>query len=101
MVYKVTREVEEGEIVNLSMGIPEVDCYLRFLQYRCRPNTWINYAHDLQIFFNILRKPVWEVTPSDVLAFIERQWGIGLRDQEDGEPLPQAQGFPQGRSSVD
>lgn len=96
MDYKVTRGVEGGRIVSLALGIPEVDAYLRFLRYRCRPNTWINYAHDLQIFFNIVRKPVWEVTPSDVLAFIERQWGIGLHGQRDGRTSSPSSGLSAG-----
>jgi len=73
MLYKLHREMKEGQVEGLSLGLPEVDAYLKFLKHRCRPNTWINYGHDLQIFFNTVQKPVLEVAPRDVFAFIERQ----------------------------
>ncbi len=55
MSYKLHREVREGRIVGLSLGIPEVDAYLKFLRDRCRPNTWINYSYDFQVFFNTVQ----------------------------------------------
>jgi len=73
MSYRLFREVEQGELVGLSLGVSEVDAYLKFLKGRCRLNTWINYGRDLQVFFNIVQKPVLEVTPADVFAFIEQQ----------------------------
>jgi integrase len=73
MSYKLHREVREGRIVALSLGLPEVDAYLKFLKDRCRPNTWINYAYDFQVFFNTVQKPIAEVTPRDIFAFIESQ----------------------------
>ena len=73
MSYKLHREVREGRIVGLSLGIPEVDAYLKFLKDRFRPNTWINYSYDLQVFFNTVQKPIAEVTPRDIFAFIESQ----------------------------
>ena len=73
MSYKLYREVKEGRIVALSLGIPEVDAYLKFLKDSCRPNTWINYAYDFQVFFNSVQKPIEEVTPRDILAFVESQ----------------------------
>lgn len=73
MVYEVHRTVEEGKTLVLSLGVPEVDAYLNFLKYRCRPNTWINYAHDLKAFLNAVQKPVLEVKPADIFAFIDQQ----------------------------
>jgi len=73
MTYKLVKEREDGKLVRLSLGIPEVDTYLKFLQQRCRPNTWISYGYDLQVFLNTLTKPIGEVTPLDILAFIETQ----------------------------
>ena len=40
MAYKLHKEVDDGEVVGLSLGVPEVDAYLKFLKHRCRPNTW-------------------------------------------------------------
>lgn len=73
MSYKLFREFENGQLIRLSLGVPEVDTYLKFLQQHCRPNTWISYGYDLQIFLNTLNKPIGEATPMDILAFIEAQ----------------------------
>lgn len=73
MSYKLCQQVKQGKVVALCMGVPEVDEYLGFLKNRCRPNTWINYAHDLQVFLNVVQKPVLEVNSRDILAFIEQQ----------------------------
>ena len=32
MIYKLRREVAQGRVVGLSLGLPEVDAYLRFLK---------------------------------------------------------------------
>lgn len=73
MNYEVHREVKDGRLVRLYLGIPEVDAYLDFLKYRCRLNTWINYAHDLQVFVNAVSKPLALVKPRDIFAFIQQQ----------------------------
>jgi integrase/recombinase XerD len=73
MTYKLHREVAEGRITRLSLGVAEVDEYFKFLQYRCRPNTWLSYGYDLQIFLNFIQKPLLEVTSADILAFIDSQ----------------------------
>jgi integrase len=66
-------------VVNVSLGVTEVDAYLKFLRYRCRLNTWISYGYDLQIFLNFIEKPLIAVTPADILAFIESQQGASNR----------------------
>lgn len=73
MSYKLRREVVDGTVVNISLGVPEVDAYLKFLKYGCRYNTWISYGYDLQVFLNTIQKPIAEITPADILAFIESQ----------------------------
>jgi integrase/recombinase XerD len=73
MPYKLQREMVEGRVTRLSLGVAEVDAYLKFLQYRCRPNTWVSYGYDLQIFLNFIRKPLLDVTSVDILAFIDSQ----------------------------
>jgi integrase len=77
--YKLRREVADGKVVNVSLGVTEVDAYLKFLRYRCRLNTWISYGYDLQIFLNFIEKPLIAVTPADILAFIESQQGASNR----------------------
>ncbi|MFC1954917.1 hypothetical protein ACFLVZ_03760 [Chloroflexota bacterium] len=73
MTYKLHRELANGNVAKLSFGVAEVDAYLKFLQYRCRPNTWISYGYDLQIFLNFIRKPLLEVTSADILTFVDSQ----------------------------
>lgn len=73
MSYKLHQELVDGKVTKLSVGVPEVDDYLKFLQYRCRPNSWISYGYDLQVFLNTIAGPVLEVTSADILAFVESQ----------------------------
>jgi len=73
MPYQLHREVRDGQLCRLSLGLDLVDEYLDFLRCRCRPNTWLNYAHDLKIFFNTIDKPVTEVSTADVFRFIRCQ----------------------------
>ncbi|MDO8716732.1 MAG: tyrosine-type recombinase/integrase [Dehalococcoidales bacterium] len=79
MSYKLRREVVDGKVVGVSLGMSEVDAYFKFLRYRCRLNTWISYGYDLQIFLNFIEKPIAAVTPADILAFIESQQGASNR----------------------
>jgi site-specific recombinase XerD len=73
MANQLQREVRDGQLYRLSLGLELVDEYLDFLRCRCRPNTWLNYAHDLKIFFNTIDKPVTEVSTADVLRFMQAQ----------------------------
>ena len=73
MRYELHREVRDEQLCRLSIGLDLVDDYLDFLRCRCRPNTWLNYAHDLKIFFNFVDKPVAEVSVVDVFRFIRCQ----------------------------
>ena len=66
MPYELHREMCDGQLFRLSIGLELVDDYLDLPRRRCRPNTWLNYAHDLKIFFNIVDKPVAEVSTADV-----------------------------------
>lgn len=85
MSYKLRKEVVDGKVVNVSLGVTEVDAYLKFLRYRCRLNTWISYGYDLQIFLNFIEKPLTAVTPADILAFIESQQGaLNRQGRTDG-----------------
>lgn len=79
MSYKLRREVADGKVVGVSLGMTEVDAYLKFLRYRCRLNTWISYGYDLQIYLNFIRKPLLEVTSADILAFVDSQQSASNR----------------------
>lgn len=74
MPYQLHRELRDGQLCRLSIRLDLVDDYLDFVRCRCRPNTWLNYAHDLKIFFNIVDKPAIEVSTADVFRFIRCQF---------------------------
>ena len=73
MPYQLQREARNGQLYRLWLGVELVDEYLDFLKCRCRPNTWLNYAHDLKVFFNIVDRPVTNITPQDIFHFIQEQ----------------------------
>lgn len=73
MCHSLHREVLDGQLVRLSLGLHLVDDYLEFLHCRARPNTWLNYAHDLKVFFSVVDKPVEAVTTADVFRFMQQQ----------------------------
>jgi site-specific recombinase XerD len=62
----------DGERV-YRVGHELVDEFLEFVSGRARPSTVRAYAHDLKIFFGVVRKDPVEVTPADVLAFVVAQ----------------------------
>jgi len=78
LTYRLKREVVDG-IENVSLGMPEADAYLKFVKDRCRLNTLLSYGYDLQVFLNSIQKPVLEITPIDILAFIESQQSASNR----------------------
>jgi site-specific recombinase XerD len=53
--------------------MPLIDDYLEFLQGRCRPNTVLAAAYDLNVFFGVVAKSPDEVNAADVLGFITSQ----------------------------
>ncbi len=73
MPLTLRREVRDGHLVRLSLDLALVDDYLDFLHCQARPNTWLSYAHDLKVFFNLIDKPVPDVTTADVFRFMQRQ----------------------------
>lgn len=93
MAYKLHKEVDQGEVIALSLGVPEIDAYLRFLKHRCRPNTWKSYGHDLQIFVNTIGKPLALVKPRDIFAFIQQQREMPLRRGHGEELVPLSPGL--------
>ncbi len=56
-----------------SVGGELVGRYLEFVAARTRPNTVLAVASDLRIFFDLVGRQPNDVSPSDVLEFIEAQ----------------------------
>jgi integrase/recombinase XerD len=55
------------------IGHPLVDQFLEFVVGRARPNTVRAYAHDLSVFFTVVRKEPTKVRPKDVMSFVTAQ----------------------------
>ena len=55
------------------IGHPLVDQFLEFVVGRARPNTVRAYAHDLSVFFTVVRKEPTTVRPKDVMSFVTAQ----------------------------
>ncbi len=73
----VNRSVGPGGELQVSVGHPLVDEYLKFLTARARPNTRLAVAFDLKVFFSVVDKTPVRVTSADVMAFIREQRAAG------------------------
>jgi site-specific recombinase XerD len=62
----------DGEHV-YRIGHQLIDEFLEFVVGRARPNTVRAYAHDLSVFFSVVRKEPIEVKPKDVMSFVTAQ----------------------------
>jgi len=62
----------DGERV-YRIGHQLIDEFLEFVVGRARPNTVRADAHDLSVFFSVVKKDPLEVRPKDVMAFVTAQ----------------------------
>ncbi len=62
----------DGEHV-YRIGHQLIDEFLEFVVGRARPNTVRAYAHDLSVFFSVVKKDPLEVRPKDVMSFVTVQ----------------------------
>jgi site-specific recombinase XerD len=62
----------DGE-VEYRIGHQLIDEFLEFVVGRARPNTVRAYAHDLSVFFSVVKKGPTEVRPKDVMSFVTAQ----------------------------
>jgi site-specific recombinase XerD len=75
---EITIEYAHSTMVAVSTNCPFVDHFLRKVK-RCQArNTWINYAHDLKIFFSVLNQPLEHIDRRSCLRFMEIQDQAGL-----------------------
>ena len=47
----------EGRITEISTNHPALNHFLDLLKLNRAYNTWLNYAHDLKLFFAVIHKP--------------------------------------------
>jgi site-specific recombinase XerD len=75
---QVTIVYEHSRMVDASTTSPVVDHFLRKVKLSASAHTWINYAHDLKVFFTTLNVPLEAITRQNCLAFMEAQDRAGL-----------------------
>src|ERR1700704_3078190 len=59
--------------VEVRLGHPLLDDYLRFVAARCRPNSVLAAGYDLKVFFAFVGKEPADVTTADMFEFIAAQ----------------------------
>jgi site-specific recombinase XerD len=69
-----------GKIVDVQTNSPEINHFLRLLKLSRAHNTWLNYALDLKLFFQIVQVPPEQVGRPECLTFIEHQDREGRAD---------------------
>ena len=75
---QVTILYEHSLMVSVSTNSPLVDHFLHKVKLSQSLHTWINYAHDLKVFFATLGLPLDQVNRHSCLRFMEMQELAGL-----------------------
>lgn len=68
---------EAGRMMNVTTSSPAVNHFLDYIRLTRAYNTWVNYAHDLKLFFAVVDKPPTAVTRGDCLDFMRQQVQAG------------------------
>lgn len=71
---------EQGRVVDVQTNSPPVNHFLELVRLTQAYNTWVNYAHDLKMFFSVVGKRPTAITRKDCLSFIKQQEQAGLSD---------------------
>ncbi len=64
---------EHGTMVQVSTTSPLIDHFLRRVKVSQSEHTWVNYAHDLKVFFTVLYQPLEKIDRQSSIAFMEQQ----------------------------
>lgn len=71
---------KQGKIIDCTTNSPVINHFLDMLKLSRAYNTWLNYAHDLKIFFEVIGKSPEAVDRHDCLAFMRHQQRLGRSD---------------------
>jgi integrase/recombinase XerD len=71
---------ENNQVVQVITTSPLVNHFLDFMRNSRAHNTWVNYAHDLKVFFEVIPKSVEQISRVDCLDFIKQQSQDGYAD---------------------
>ena len=75
---QVTIMYEHSKMVGVSTNSPFIDHFLRKVKVSQAEHTWINYAHDLKVFFRTVALPLERIDRHSCLTFMECQDRAGL-----------------------
>jgi integrase/recombinase XerD len=71
---------QEGQITDISTNAPFINHFLDLVKMSRAYNTWISYAHDLKVFFEVIPKPPETITRVDCVTFMKHQDQAGCSD---------------------
>ncbi len=71
---------KQNKIIDCTTTSPVINHFLDMLNLSRAYNTWLNYAYDLKIFFEVIRKSPEAVDRHDCLAFMRHQQRQGKSD---------------------
>lgn len=71
---------ERGRVVQVTTTSPLVTHFLELMQTSRAYHTWVNYAHDLKVFFQVIPKTPEAITRADCLAFMKQQGQAGYAE---------------------
>lgn len=72
-----TIQWEAGHMVTVTTNSPAINHFLDYIKLTRTYHTWVNYTHDLKLFFTIVGKQPTAVTRSDCLDFMRQQVQAG------------------------
>lgn len=71
-------EYKQSEMVSVSCNSALIDHFLAKVKMSQARLTWINYAHDLKVFFHTIQQPLEAVNRQSCVRFMEAQEQAGL-----------------------
>ncbi len=74
----MTIEYEHSEMVAVSTNSLLIDHFLNKVKMSQAKLTWINYAHDLKVFFSTVQQPLEAIDRQTCVRFMEAQDHAGL-----------------------
>src|SRR5689334_23814926 len=69
-----------GKLTSCTTNSPLINHFLAVVQMNRAYHTWVNYAHDLKVFFTYIPKAPDSLTRQDCVAFMQQQHAAGLAD---------------------
>ena len=67
----------QGRVTAVVTNSAAVNHFLDFIRLSRAHNTWVSYAYDLRLFFQVVPKPPEIITRADCLTFMQQQEAAG------------------------